>query len=62
LDINQVLKSTESTHIEFKEKINKSLFQTISAFANREGGEIYIGINDKIKILTFRNYDDLVFD
>lgn len=47
MDINQVLKSTESTHIEFKEKINKSLFQTISAFANGEGGEIYIGINDK---------------
>jgi len=54
LDINQVLKSTESTRIEFKERINKSLFQTISAFANREGGEIYIGINDKKELKGFK--------
>ena len=54
MDINQVLKSTESTRIEFKERINKSLFQTISAFANREGGEIYIGINDKKELKGFK--------
>jgi len=57
MNIDKILKGTENTTIEFKEKINESIFNTISAFANKDGGIIFIGISDKkeIKGLEYTN-------
>jgi len=57
MNINEILKSTENTTVEFKEEINESIFKTISAFANKDGGFIFIGISDKkeIKGLEYTN-------
>jgi len=57
MKIDEILKGTENTTVEFKEKINESIFNTISAFANKDGGIIYIGISDKkeIKGLEYNN-------
>ena len=37
---------SESQILEFKEKINDGVYKTLSAFANTEGGTLYIGIDD----------------
>ena len=57
MNINEILKGTENTTVEFKEKINESMFNAISAFSNKNGGIIYIGISDKkeIKGLEYTN-------
>ncbi len=57
MNINEILKGTENTTVEFKEEINESMFKTISAFANKDGGIIFIGISDKkeIKGLEYTN-------
>jgi ATP-dependent DNA helicase RecG len=57
MNIDKILKGTENTTVEFKEEINESMFKTISAFANKDGGIIYIGISDKkeIKGLEYTN-------
>ena len=57
MNINEILKGTENTTVEFKEEINESIFKTISAFANKDGGIILIGISDKkeIKGLEYNN-------
>ncbi len=57
MNINEILKGTENTTVEFKEEINESMFKTVSAFANKDGGIIYIGISDKkeIKGLEYTN-------
>lgn len=33
MNINEILKGTENTTVEFKEEINESIFKIISAFA-----------------------------
>ena len=57
MSINEILKGTENTTVEFKEEINESIFKTISAFSNKNGGIIYVGISDKkeIKGLEYTN-------
>ncbi|MBA7547848.1 hypothetical protein ES705_40286 [subsurface metagenome] len=57
MKINEILKGTENTTVELKEKINESIFKTVSAFANKDGGIIYVGISDKkeIKGLEYTN-------
>jgi ATP-dependent DNA helicase RecG len=57
MNINEILKGTENTSVEFKEEINESIFKTTSAFANKDGGIIFIGISDKkeIKGLEYTN-------
>ena len=50
MNINEILKGTENTTVEFKEEINESIFKIISAFANKDGGIIFIGISDKKEI------------
>ncbi len=57
MNINEILKGTENTTVEFKEEINESIFKTISAFTNKDGGIIYVGISDKkeIKGLEYTN-------
>lgn len=63
IDIKKIIKEGENTAVEFKstlrydtytEKINKSLEETvmksIAAFANAEGGRLFIGISDNGEI------------
>lgn len=45
-----ILRISEGSTIELKEIINESLFKTLSAFANTNGGILYIGISDKKEI------------
>jgi len=49
-----LLKQKESKKLEFKkfrEQISTTLFETVCAFLNREGGEIIIGADDDGKII-----------
>jgi len=62
MNINEILKGTENTTVEFKEEINESVFKTISAFANKEGGIIYIGISDKKGIKGFEYTNSMLGD
>ena len=64
MNIKNIIKEGESTNIEFKstlrydsntEKINKSLeeviMKSIAAFANTEGGRLFIGITNDGEII-----------
>lgn len=68
VDIKKIVKEGENTMVEFKstlrydnytEKINKSLEETvmksIAAFANAEGGRLFIGISDNGEINGLQN-------
>lgn len=62
MNIDEILKNTENTTVELKEKINESTFNTISAFANKDGGIIYIGISDKKEIKGFEYTNSMLGD
>ncbi len=47
------MKFLESKKIEFKENFGESVLKTLCAFANTDGGEVIIGINDKGEIIGF---------
>ena len=50
----------ESNRVEFKSKLNDDLEKEIVAFLNsREGGLLYIGIDDSAKPLKLSNLDDM---
>ncbi len=51
-----VIPKEESERVEFKESLAKisEILKTICAFANKEGGEIYIGISDDGRIVGVR--------
>ena len=68
IDIKKIIKEGESSMVEFKstlrfdnytEKVNKSLEETImksiAAFANAEGGRLFIGISDNGEINGLEN-------
>lgn len=45
----------ESQNIEFKEQWRDDVLKTVCAFANTEGGTVYIGVDDKGKGITLKN-------
>lgn len=47
LDLKKIINSGETELVEFKEKLSESLYKTISAFANTQGGEIILGVDKK---------------
>ena len=52
--VNRLLKQTENTRLEFKEArvaLPSTLFETICAMLNREGGDIVLGIDDRGNII-----------
>ncbi|MFC1510422.1 helix-turn-helix domain-containing protein [Candidatus Omnitrophota bacterium] len=53
---------TENQNIEFKENWRDDVLKTLSAFANTEGGIVYIGINDKGKSIEVKNIKKLLED
>jgi len=62
MKIDEILKGTENSTVEFKEKINESIFTNVSAFANKDGGIIYIGISDKKEIKGFEYTNSMLGD
>lgn len=48
-ELLEIIKLGESVTTEFKEaynKLPKSLFETVCAFLNRNGGNIFLGVSD----------------
>lgn len=60
--INELIKQGESKTVEFKERLpnGMQLAKTVSAFANRAGGQIIIGVSDNLSIcgLDFNTLDE----
>jgi len=50
-ELEFILQEGEGLKIEFKESFDKSLAKEIVAFANACGGRIFLGVNDKGKII-----------
>ncbi|MCK5543450.1 MAG: putative DNA binding domain-containing protein [Spirochaetales bacterium] len=50
-NIQTLIKKGESESLEFKTSFGKETMETLSAFANSNGGTVLIGINDKGKII-----------
>ena len=48
--IDFILQAGEGYTIEFKESVDKSFAKELTAFANSEGGRIFLGVTDKGKI------------
>ena len=42
---------SESKTVEFKTSFNKDVIETLVAFANADGGNLYIGVRDDGKIV-----------
>ena len=48
-NILQLLKNGENIFVEYKEsktELNKDVYQTVCAFSNRAGGDIFLGVKD----------------
>ena len=48
----------ESENIEFKAKLSYEIYKEVIAFANTDGGTIYIGVDDKGNVIGLENVDD----
>lgn len=48
----------ESENTEFKAKLSDEIYKEVIAFANTDGGTIYIGIDDKGNVIGLENVDD----
>jgi len=52
--IIDIISKGEGIKVEFKEsknKLNKDVYDTVCAFLNRSGGEIFLGVKDNGEIL-----------
>ena len=54
MTLDQLLTEIETRELEFKEKPNPALFKTLSAFANTNGGVVFVGVSDKKEIIGYR--------
>ena len=48
----------ESENTEFKAKLSDEIYKEVIAFANTDGGTIYIGVDDKGNVIGLENVDD----
>ena len=48
----------ESERIEYKSQMIDDIYKEVIAFANTNGGVIYIGIDDKGKLIGIDNVDE----
>ena len=51
---------TESQTIEFKQIWKDEYLKTICAFANTDGGNLYIGLDDKSNIIGLANTNNIL--
>lgn len=49
----------ETERIEFKERLTDDIYKEIIAFANTDGGTIYVGINDRGEPAGLDRVDDI---
>ena len=53
-EIRKLIKTGEKIDVEFKESkiaLNKDVFDTVCSFSNRNGGHIFLGVNDQKEIV-----------
>ena len=53
-EIRELIKKGEKIDVEFKESkvaLNKDVFDTDCSFSNRNGGHIFLGVNDQKEIV-----------
>ena len=55
-----MLSTIEDSRNEFKIKLVDDLEETVIAFLNKDGGNIYIGVDDKGKVIGLKNNLDLL--
>jgi len=61
--ILNIIEQHESSRVEFKSNFNSDVVETICAFSNANGGNIFIGINNNQKIIGVQNlHHELVKD
>ena len=53
-----MIKRVESSQVEFKQSVCAGAIKTIVAFANTEGGDLYIGVEDDGEIIGICNLDE----
>jgi len=54
-NIREIVKEKENTILEFKEykkSLDPDIYETVCSFANHDGGNIFIGVNDKTHEIT----------
>ena len=52
LDIKTTLKTGESQTVEFKSSFGREAIETLVAFANAKGGNLYIGISNTSEVIS----------
>lgn len=52
----------ESARVEFKERFTNKVGRTLSAFANTQGGSVYLGVSDVGKVVGVENINKLKSD
>ena len=55
-----MIDTIENSRTEFKIKLVDDLEETVIAFLNKDGGNIYIGVDDKGKVIGLKNNLDLL--
>lgn len=62
LDIQQKILEGETLHTEFKERLpeNETLAKCLVCFANTDGGNVIIGVDDSGEIIGVENYDEIL--
>jgi len=51
--VKEFLSNGESMTVEFKQshkKLNKDVFESVCAFLNRNGGHLFLGVEDKVML------------
>ena len=60
-EIRGLIKTGEKIDVEFKESkiaLNKDVFDTVCSFSNRNGGHIFLGVNDQKEIIPLKQVAD----
>ena len=52
----------ENQHTEFKQIWKDAFLKSICAFANAQGGTLYVGVNDNGEVTGIQNYAKLLED
>ncbi|MGN1261950.1 MAG: helix-turn-helix domain-containing protein, partial [Candidatus Enteromonas sp.] len=48
----------ESEHVEFKAELNEQIYKEVIAFANTDGGTIFLGVDDEGRAIGLPNLDE----